>query len=112
MRWPMVGSMPACATMRGSGCSISRLVAASCLPQAVMGMALAGSFGPDTSLGILPKPHVLCFYACFFFFGVATFAAEGLDTRLGSRWKLLLPAAAVPAITDLVLREQSRIAHS
>ena len=71
------------------------LVAASCLPQAVMGMALAGSFGPDTSLGIIPKPHVLCFYACFFFFGVATFAAEGLDTRLGSRWKLLLPAAVV-----------------
>ncbi|MFM8734364.1 MAG: acyltransferase family protein [Pirellulales bacterium] len=71
------------------------LVVASCLPQAVMGMTLAGSFGPDTSLGLLPKPHVLGFYACFFFFGVATFAAEGLDTRLGSRWKFLLPAAAV-----------------
>ncbi len=71
------------------------LAAASCLPQAVMGMALAGSLGPDTSLGILPKPHVLGYYACFFFFGVATFAAEGLDTSLGRRWKLLLPAAAV-----------------
>ncbi len=71
------------------------LVAASCLPQAVMGMTLAGSFGPDTSLGLLPKPHVLGFYACFFFFGVATFAAEGLDTTLGRRWKILLPVAAV-----------------
>lgn len=71
------------------------LVAASCLPQAVMGMALAGSFGPDTSLGLLPKPHVLGYYACFFFFGVATFAAEGLDMRLGSRWKLLLPVAVL-----------------
>jgi len=71
------------------------LVAASCLPQTVMGMLLAGSYGPDTSLGILPKPHVLGFYACFFFFGVATFAAEGLDTNLGRRWKLLLPAAVV-----------------
>ncbi len=70
------------------------LVAASCLPQAVMGMSLAGGYGPDTSLGLLPKPHVLGFYACFFLFGVATFAAEGIDTRLGSRWKLLLPAAA------------------
>jgi peptidoglycan/LPS O-acetylase OafA/YrhL len=28
-------------------------------------------------------------------FGVATFAAEGLDTRLGRHWKLLLPAAIV-----------------
>ena len=71
------------------------LVAASCLPQAVMGMSLAGSLGPDTSFGLLPKPHVLGFYTCFFFFGVATFAADGLDTRLGRQWKLLLPAAAV-----------------
>ena len=71
------------------------LVAASCLPQAVMGMTLAGSFGPDTSLGVLPKPHLLGFYACFFFFGVATCAAEGLDTRFGSRWTILLPVATV-----------------
>jgi len=71
------------------------LVPASCLPQAVTGLSLAGSFGPDTSLGILPKPHVLAFYACFFFFGVATHAAEGLDARLGSRWRILLPAAVV-----------------
>jgi peptidoglycan/LPS O-acetylase OafA/YrhL len=71
------------------------LVAASCLPQAVMSMSLAGVYGPDTSFGILPKPHVLAYYACFFFFGVATFAAEGIDTRLGRHWKLLLPAAAV-----------------
>ncbi len=71
------------------------LVAASCIPQAVMGVSLAGGYGPDTALGILPKPHVLAYYACFFFFGVATFAAEGLDTRLGRHWKLLLPAAVV-----------------
>ncbi len=71
------------------------LVAASCLPQAVMGMSLTGSHGPDTSLGLLPRPHVLAFYACFYFFGAATFAAEGLETRLGRHWKLLLPAAVV-----------------
>jgi surface polysaccharide O-acyltransferase-like enzyme len=71
------------------------LVAASCLPHAVMSMSLAGFYGPDTSFGILPKPHVLAYYASFFFFGVATFAAEGIDTRLGRHWKWLLPAAAV-----------------
>lgn len=71
------------------------LVAASCLPQAVTGLALAGSYGPDASLGILPKPHVLGFYACFFFFGVATFADDGLDAGLGRRFKILLPAAVV-----------------
>ena len=69
------------------------LVAVSCVPQLVMGMSMAAGYGPDTSFGILPRPHVLAFYACFFFFGVATFAAEGLDTRLGRNWKLLLPAA-------------------
>jgi peptidoglycan/LPS O-acetylase OafA/YrhL len=78
------------------------LVAASCLPQAVMGMSVAGSYGPDTSFGILPKPHVLAFYACFFFFGVATFAQEGMATRLGRHWKLLLPASAVLLVAGLV----------
>jgi peptidoglycan/LPS O-acetylase OafA/YrhL len=76
-------------------------VVASCLPQAVMGMSLAGFYGPDTSLGILPKPHVLGYYACFYFYGVATFAAEGIDTRLGRHWKFLLPAAAVLFVAGL-----------
>ena len=71
------------------------LVAASCLPQFVMGMSMTTGYGPDTSFGILPRPHLLAFYACFYFFGVATFAAEGLDTRLGRHWKLLLPTALV-----------------
>ena len=71
------------------------LVAASCLPQVVMGVSLAGSYGPDTSNGLLPRPHVLAYYGCFYFFGVATFAAEGGDARLGRHWKLLLPTAVV-----------------
>lgn len=71
------------------------LVAASCVPQLVMGMSMTAGYGPDTSFGILPRPHLLAFYACFFFCGVATFAAEGLDTRLGRHRKLLLPAAIV-----------------
>ena len=78
------------------------LVAASCLPQAVMGMSLAGSYGPDGSFGLLPKPHVLGYYACFYFYGVATFAAEGIDTRLGRHWKFLLPTAAVLLVAGIV----------
>lgn len=69
------------------------LVVVSCLPQLVMCMSMTAGYGPDTSFGILPRPHVLAFYACFYFFGVATFAADGLDTRLGRRWWLLLPTA-------------------
>jgi peptidoglycan/LPS O-acetylase OafA/YrhL len=77
------------------------LVALSCLPQAVMGMSLAEFYGPDISYGLLPKPHVLGYYACFYFYGVATFAAEGIDTRLGRHWKFLLPAAAVLLVAGI-----------
>ncbi len=79
------------------------LVAASCLPQLVMGMSMAASYGPDASFGILPRPHLLAFYACFFFFGVATFAAEGLDTKLGRHWRLLLPTAIVLFVAGIAM---------
>lgn len=71
------------------------LVPLSCLPQAFMGQGMTGSFGPDTPFGLLPMPHLLLFYGCFFFFGVATYAAEGIGTRLGRRWPVLLPAATL-----------------
>jgi membrane-bound acyltransferase YfiQ involved in biofilm formation len=71
------------------------LVPLSLGPQLFMGQSMSGFFGPDTSFGLLPLPHLLVFYGCFYFFGVATFAAEGMETRLGARWPLLLPVAAV-----------------
>jgi len=71
------------------------LVPLSLGPQLFMGQSMSGFFGPDTSFGLLPLPHLLIFYGCFYFFGVATFAAEGMETRLGARWPLLLPMAAV-----------------
>jgi len=77
------------------------LVPLSLVPQVFMSQSLSGFFGPDTSFGLLPLPHVLVFYGCFYFFGAATFAAEGMETRLGDRWRLLLPAAAVLFVTGL-----------
>jgi peptidoglycan/LPS O-acetylase OafA/YrhL len=73
----------------------------SILPQLFTGQALTGFFGPDTSFGLLPQPHLLAFYGCFYFFGAATFAAEGMETRLGARWPLLLPVAAACLIAGL-----------
>ena len=73
----------------------------SILPQLLTGQALTGFFGPDTSFGLLPQPHLLAFYGCFYFFGVATFAAEGMETRLGARWPLLLPVAAALFVAGL-----------
>jgi peptidoglycan/LPS O-acetylase OafA/YrhL len=78
------------------------LVPLSLVPQAFMGQSMSGFYGPDTSFGLLPLPHLLVFYGCFYFFGAATFAAEGMETRLGDRWRLLLPAAAVLFIAGLV----------
>ena len=67
----------------------------SLVPQLVTGQSMSGFYGPDTSFGLVPLPHLLLFYGCFYFFGVATFAAEGMETRLGTRWPLALIAAVV-----------------
>jgi peptidoglycan/LPS O-acetylase OafA/YrhL len=71
------------------------LVPLSVVPQLFMGQSMSGFFGPDTTFGLLPQPHLLAFYGCFYFFGAATFAADGMQTRLGARWPLLLAAAVV-----------------
>lgn len=63
------------------------LVPASCLPFAMM----RWPFGPDTALGLIPPPHLILFYACFYWFGAGTFRREGLETPLGRRWKIVLP---------------------
>ncbi len=67
------------------------LVPASCVPYALMSFP----YGPDTAIGLLPMPHLLLFYGCFFWFGAATFAAEGTATDLGRSWKTMLPLALV-----------------
>ncbi len=78
------------------------LVPLSVVPQLFMGQSMSGFFGADTSFGLLPLPHLLVFYACFFFFGAATFAAEGMETRLGDRWPLLLPAATALFVAGIL----------
>ena len=52
-----------------------------------------GEFGPDTSMGILPLPWVLGYYAVFFFFGVLYHDADDREGRLGRTWRWMLPVA-------------------
>ncbi|MEN9677133.1 MAG: Glucans biosynthesis protein [Verrucomicrobiota bacterium] len=53
---------------------------------------LMGSpFGPDTSMGIVPMPHVLLYYVLFFFFGVFYFDCDDRIGQLGSSWRWSLP---------------------
>jgi peptidoglycan/LPS O-acetylase OafA/YrhL len=47
-------------------------------------------FGPDTSAGLLPIPHVFAYYAIFFGFGAACFGFDDRSGRVGERWWLPL----------------------
>ena len=68
------------------------LVPLTMLPSWWMGFG-RGEFGPDTSMGILPLPWVLGYYAIFFFFGVLYHDADDRQGRLGRTWRWLLPVA-------------------
>jgi hypothetical protein len=48
-------------------------------------------FGPETSMGIVPAPRVLCYYAIFFGFGVLYHECDDSAGRLGRSWRQTLP---------------------
>lgn len=50
-----------------------------------------GEFGPDTVMGIIPKPHVLGYYATFFFFGVLYHDRDDGGEGVGRGWRWGLP---------------------
>ena len=69
----------------------------SVLPQLVM---VEGGFGPDTTEALLPAPHVLAYYACFFGFGALAYdcrarSGAALMDVVGRRWGAQLAAAVV-----------------
>ena len=68
------------------------LVPLTMLPQAFMGIENP-SFGPDTSVGLLPLPQVLFYYAIFFGFGALYYDCKDVAGRLGKRWYITLPFA-------------------
>ncbi|MHC5002836.1 MAG: acyltransferase family protein [Planctomycetota bacterium] len=63
-------------------------------------------FGPDTSAGLVPMPHVLAHYAIFFGFGALLYARAGPARRLGRGWWIQLPLALLllPAALALSLQ--------
>jgi peptidoglycan/LPS O-acetylase OafA/YrhL len=70
--------------------SLLWLIPLTTLPQSFM---TPGSFGPDSSIGLLPLPSVLAYYAVFFFFGAVYWDMDDSDGRLGRRWYISLPVA-------------------
>jgi len=78
----------------------------SMVPLTLLGQWLMGDrgelpvFGPDTSLGFVPLPHVLGYYALFFAFGALLYDRPNrngslLVDSLGRRWRVILPVAIV-----------------
>lgn len=62
------------------------------IPQWFMGSVMP-SFGPDTSIGLIPQPHLLVYYGIFFGFGALYFDSNDNEGRLGRWWFLSLPLA-------------------
>jgi hypothetical protein len=65
------------------------LIPLTMIPQLWMGVFGAG-FGPDTSVGLLPQPHILLYYGIFFAVGTLYFESNDTEARLGSRYGFLL----------------------
>jgi peptidoglycan/LPS O-acetylase OafA/YrhL len=65
------------------------LVPLTMVPTALMEDDLG--IGPDTAMGVLPMPHMLLYYAIFFFFGAVYHDCHDREGRLGRAWGVTLP---------------------
>jgi hypothetical protein len=52
---------------------------------------MQSEFGPDTSMSVIPLPHVLLYYILFFFFGVFYFDCNDRVSQVGGSWRWSLP---------------------
>jgi len=70
------------------------LIPLTLIPQLWMG-CFNPTFGPDTSTGLIPQPHLLAYYAVFFFAGSLYFAHEDRKERFDRWWFLMIPFAVL-----------------
>jgi peptidoglycan/LPS O-acetylase OafA/YrhL len=64
------------------------LIPLTMVPQWFMGSGATLGFGPDTSAGLLPIPHVFAYYAVFFGFGALYFGFDDRSNPVGKHWWL------------------------
>lgn len=68
------------------------LIPVTMLPQLLMGL-FGPALGPDTSMGLLPQPHILFYYGVFFGYGMLYFAVGDPRGQHGRHWWLTLPVS-------------------
>lgn len=78
-----------------------------CLPLLFM-----NPFGPDTSPGLVPPPHLFLYYAIFFGVGAWYFDASDRDGRVGRRWKTLLAISLLVGFPSLIMTMGVPEAHA
>lgn len=78
------------------------------VPQLLMGVFAPG-FGPDTSVGLLPQPHLLLYYGLFFAFGALYYDSDDGGGRLGRWWWISLPLAAAALVYEMATEGQTMI---
>jgi peptidoglycan/LPS O-acetylase OafA/YrhL len=54
-----------------------------------------GAFGPDTSIGLLPLPAVMAYYAIFFGFGAVYFSSDDREAAVGRHFGWPLACALI-----------------
>ncbi len=74
----------------GSAFAYALLIPLTMIPEVMMQQP-GPRFGPDTSVGLLPMPHVLLYYAIFFFAGALYFDADDREGKMGRWWMITLP---------------------
>ena len=62
-------------TYRGDSIRMLWFIPITMVPQWFMGRLTPG-FGPDTSIGIIPQPHVFLYYMIFFGFGALYYDSD------------------------------------
>ena len=70
------------------------LVALAMPAQLFMG-TVTPNFGPDTSTGLLPQPHLLLYYGLFFGVGALYFDREAETMGLGQRWQRMIALSLI-----------------
>lgn len=70
------------------------LIPLTTLPQYFMARS-PGAFGPDTSIGLLPLPAVLAYYAVFFAFGAMYFGSQDREVAVGQHYGWAIALALV-----------------